>query len=377
MPDATETSSGEPSDKMRERGTTSRLKLRVYLQANRWLVAVAPLVVIFCSILAIGVFDPTAFPSGVQSSDPIETLGQGLLTSIVTGVTLVVTINQLVLSQELGPLGDQRDRMEGELDFRNTVSELIDAPVAPPEPSAFLRSLTEAIEARAEALIEAVEDEPDSETKSRLTTFASEVSENANAVSGRLEGKQFGTFDVISAALDLNYSWKLYQAARLRNTSDDVSDATNDALAALSDALKLFGPAREHIKTLYFRWELVNLSRSMFYAALPALVVSISAILFLDDSSVVTGSTLGFSNLLIVTAFVSAVSLAPFAILAAYVLRIATVAKRTLSIGPFVLRTETREDNLDWEGSDEEADRSSEAGESSESNESNESNGSD
>ena len=55
----------------------------------------------------------------------------------VTGTTLVVTISQLVLSQEDGPLGDQRQRMSDAMDFRTYISELIED-VVPNQPSAFL-----------------------------------------------------------------------------------------------------------------------------------------------------------------------------------------------------------------------------------------------
>ena len=353
-------SSGEPSDRMRERGATSRVKLDVYLRADRWAVALVPLVLVFVSIVVFGVLDPTPLPSAVGSKDPIETLAQGLLTSIVTGVTLVVSINQLVLSRELGPLGDQRDRMQGSIDFREDVADLLDVPVAPPEPSAFMRALAESIAARSRAVAETLPDDADTdtggdddspadETTKRVREFATEVAENADEVAGRLEGRQFGSFEVLSAALDLNYSWKIYQATRLRRTAADLSSETNAALDDLRNALELFGPAREHVKTLYFRWELVDLSRAMFYTAIPALVASISAILFLDNPGSMPGTTLGISNLLLVTAFVTAVSLSPFSVLAAYVLRISTVAKRTLSIGPFVLRSETRDENLDWD----------------------------
>ncbi|ELZ91050.1 hypothetical protein [Haloferax sulfurifontis] len=360
-------SAGEPDDTMRERGTTSRAKLRALLDADRRAVAAAPLVVVFCSVVVLGQLDPTPLRVAVESSDPIETLAQGLLTAIITGVTLVVTINQLVLSRELGPLGDQRDRMEGSMRFREDVADLLDAPVAPPEPSAFLRALAEGIASRARAVEDTLDadgdagesgetstdgdaDDTDSDPVARVREFAGEVESNAEAVAERLEGRQFGTFAVLSAALDLNYSWKIYQAARLRRVHDaDLSAETKTALSELRDALELFGPAREHVKTLYFRWELVDLSRTMFYAAVPALVASIGAILFLDDPTTITGATLGVSNLLLTVAFVVAVSLSPFAVLAAAVLRISTVAKRTLSIGPFVLRSETREDDLDWE----------------------------
>ncbi|AKU08651.1 hypothetical protein [Haloferax gibbonsii] len=353
-------SAGEPDDTMRERGTTSRAKLRALLDADRRVVAAAPLLVVFCSVVVLGQLDPTPLRVAVEASDPIETLAQGLLTAIITGVTLVVTINQLVLSRELGPLGDQRDRMEGSMTFREDVADLLDAPVAPPEPSAFLRALAEGIASRARAVEDTLDVDGDAgesgdadasdDPTTRVREFAEEVESNAEAVAGRLEGRQFGTFEVLSAALDLNYSWKIYQAARLRRVHDaDLSAETKTALSELRDALELFGPAREHVKTLYFRWELVDLSRTMFYAAVPALVASIGAILFLDDPTTITGATLGVSNLLLTVAFVVAVSLAPFAVLAAAVLRISTVAKRTLSIGPFVLRSETREDDLDWE----------------------------
>ncbi|ELZ83225.1 hypothetical protein C453_14506 [Haloferax elongans ATCC BAA-1513] len=353
-------SSGEPGDKMRERGTTSRAKLGVYLRTDRRVVAATPLVVIFVAIVAIGVLAPTPLRDAVASSDPVETLAQGLLTAIVTGVTLVVSINQLVLSRELGPLGDQRERMEGSIRFRDDVADLLDVPVSPPEPSAFMRALAESIAARARAVGETVSPDGDGDgdtdgrpstddVNARVHEFATEVAENADDVAARLDGKQFGTFEVLSAALDLNYSWKIYQATRLRRASDDLSSETEAALDDLRDALELFGPAREHVKTLYFRWELVDLSRAMFYTAVPALVASIAAILFLDNPGSVAGATFGISNLLLVVAFVTAVSLSPFTVLAAYVLRIATVAKRTLSIGPFVLRSETRDENLDWE----------------------------
>lgn len=58
---------------------------------------------------------------------------------LVTGTTLVVTVSQLVLSQEDGPLGDQRQRMSDAMDVRTYMSELIEDVVSN-QPSAFPRS---------------------------------------------------------------------------------------------------------------------------------------------------------------------------------------------------------------------------------------------
>nr|WP_239642054.1 hypothetical protein [Natrinema versiforme] len=42
-------------------------------------------------------------------------------------------------------------------------------------------------------------------------------------------------------------------------------------------------------------------------------------------------------------------ALVPFFLLAAYVLRIATISKRTGSLGPFILRRAERTDAIDWD----------------------------
>ncbi|MFC6824460.1 hypothetical protein [Halopelagius fulvigenes] len=348
----TESSEGEPSDTMRKRAGENRLKLWLLLEANRWFVSAVPLVLVFASLIVLGVLDPVPLRAAMKSADPVETLFQALLTATITGVTLVVSINSLVLSQELGPLGDQRQRMSGAMEFRRDVEEDLDVTAAPPEPSAFLRALVVAVSDRAETLGEALstgdDGEGDAEFRSRLEEYVDELRENASEVSDELEGGQFGTFDVLFAALDFNYSWKIYQARRLRNEyEDELPEAVDEAFDELVNVLTYFGPAREHFKTLYFQWELINLSRAMLYAAVPSLLVSTAAILYLDNPGTITGTTFGVDNMVWTVTAATAVAVFPFTILLSFILRIATAAKRTLSIGPFILRSETRNENLD------------------------------
>nr|WP_049916756.1 hypothetical protein [Halogeometricum pallidum] len=333
---------------MRERAGENRIKLWLLLDANRWFIAVLPLSVVFVTVILFGVLDPTPLVTAVEAADPIETLFQAFVTATITGVTLVVSINSLVLSQELGPLGDQRERMEGAMAFRSDVEDDLEVPAAPPEPSAFLRALVEAAQNRAEDLREAAGENGD--TEAEVSAYVEGLVAHASAVSEELEDEQFGTFDVLFAALDFNYSWKIYEARRLKHEFYD--SLTEDARTALDDVvntLTYFGPAREHFKTLYFQWELINLSRAMLYASIPSLAISASAILFLDNPDSVVGMTFGVHNLTYVVAFAAAVSLLPFAVLLSIMLRVATVAKRTLSIGPFILRSASRSEDLDWE----------------------------
>ncbi|MFB6184577.1 MAG: hypothetical protein ABEI96_08490 [Haloarculaceae archaeon] len=346
-------SDAEMADTMAERGGANRVKLWILLEANRWAVAAVVVVVTFAILVALGSLDPNPLVATMANSDPVETLFQALTTAIVTGVTLVVSINSLVLSQELGALGDQRDRMEGAMAFRRDLADHLDRPVSPVEPSAFLAAIVDASHEQAEALQAAVEtnadggDAVDDSARTELADFADSVVENATNVGSQLDGAQFGTFDVVSAALDYNYSWKLYEARRLRaERGDDLSETARETLDELVETLELFGPAREHVKTLYFQWELVDLSRAMLYVAGPALVVSVGSVLFLNDAGTLPGTTLGVSNLLWAVSAATVVAVLPFVILLAYVLRIATVAKRTLAIGPLMLR-ETERDGDD------------------------------
>ncbi|WP_049987218.1 hypothetical protein [Halobellus rufus] len=358
--------SDEPDDRMRRRGEESRVKLWLLLESNRWVVAGLVVVVFFLGTVAVATVIPNRVL--VTVDDPVETLFQALVTSTITAVTLVVSINSLVLSQELGALGDQRERMEGAMSFRRDVESELGIDVAPATPSAFLRELVACIEERAADLSATVESASGdgalgADLTERLSEYADGLRNHASSVESELEGRQFGTFDVLSAALNFNYSWKIHEARQLRADVDadaaagesdeggesrgtDDSDGTGghgssvtDALDALVSALTLFGPTREHIKTLYFQWELVNLSRAMLYSAVPTLVIAINVLLFHGVLQAVSGSTLGIAHYVWIVAAATALTLAPFAILLSFVLRIGTVAKRTLSIGPFILRT--------------------------------------
>jgi hypothetical protein len=333
---------------MRERAAASRWKLWVLLRADRRLVTAAVLGLVFLSLVGAAALAPVSLPTVLEGSDPTETLFQALVTAIVTGVTLVVTITQLVLSQELGALGDQRERMAGAMEFRADVAELLEAPTSPAEPAAFLRALVASTGACARDLADAVEGTTDPALRERLDTYAEGLAADADAVADRLEGAHFGTFEVLFAALDYDYSWKLSEARRLQ-AAESLPAAATTALDEVVERLRLFGPAREHVKTLYFQWALTDLSRSILYAAVPALVVAIAGLLFLDAPGAVPGTTLGLANVTWVVAGATTVALAPFALLLSYVLRIATVAKRTLAIGPFVLRETDRSGGVDRE----------------------------
>ncbi|MFC5973245.1 hypothetical protein ACFPYI_18085 [Halomarina salina] len=326
---------------MRARAGESRIKLWVLLGANRLFITAVLSAVIFVGFILVSVTLSPPFRVRVVQGDVLGTMFSTMTSALVTGVTLVVSINQLVISQENGPLGDQHSRMSNTLDFRQYASELIGT-ATPADPSAFLATIVEASEDRAERLRESVDGNDNDQFVDEVNEFVESLTGNADTVQERLDGAAFGTFDVLFAALDYNYSYKVFQVERLRELyGDDIGDETSEVLDELHTSLVMFGPAREHIKTLYFQWALTSLSQMIVYAAIPALLVS-GSMLALVDATTFTGTTFGISDVLWVTAGAFTVTLVPFFLFVSYVMRVATVAKRTLAIGPLILRDSQR-----------------------------------
>ena len=326
---------------MRERAGESRIKLWILLSANRLVVTgVLALALFVVFVVAVTMLPPPIVPQ-LTSGDTIETMFSTMIGAIVTGTTLVVTIGQLVLSQENGPLGDQRSRMEDAMDFRDYTEELIDSP-SPADPSAFLRNLVDLSQERAEAVRDGLSDIESDQLQWETQQFTESVIGNSETVRDQLDGAEFGTFDVMFAALNYNYGWKIFQVERLlKDHEEDLGQPENDLLNELKAALSMFGPAREHVKTLYFEWALVTLSQLIIYAAIPALAVA-GIMLTVAEPGTFPGSTFGIANITYLVGAAFTVTLVPFLLFASYVSRIVTVAKRTLAIEPLILRESQR-----------------------------------
>ena len=318
-----------------------RLRSWLLLTANRAVIAALLTGGLFVVLVVAGAVNTTSLRVLIRQGTHVERLFQSFVMSLVTGITLVVTLTQLVLSRELGPLGEQRDRMAGAVDFRQDIEELSGS-VAPPDPASFMRTFMQLCEARASTLAERVADNDDAALRGSATDLAERIGEHAATIGDRLADADFGDFDVVGVILDYDYSWNIYATRKIRSTyGDALGEAEHEAFDELLDVLFLFGPAREHFKTLYFRRELVDLSRDMLYAGVPALAIAIMGLLYLNPNSFI-GSTLGIENVVFVVSAAVAIASTPFFVLVAYIVRLATIAQRTLAIGPFVLRDSQR-----------------------------------
>ena len=321
---------------LRERTEVNKYYFWVLLGANRWVVAGGLAFLVFLVFVAWGVLKPVSLQTTMESSDMVETVFGGLVSAIITGTTLVVTINQLVLSQEIGSLGNQRKRMDVTMDFRQNTDSLLGT-TTPADPAAYLQALIETSEQRAKTLRDTLSETENQALAEQVDEYVTDLLANADHAQTHLENTDFGTFEVLSPALDYNYDRKIHDVRRLgMEYEDSLSEAERAAFRELLEALTMYGPVREYIKDLYIQWALVKLSRAILYAAVVALTVAGGMVVFVDATTF-TGTFLGIESVLWVVSAAFAVSALPFLLFTAYILRLATLAKQTLSMGPLML----------------------------------------
>lgn len=344
-----------PADTIRKRRGESHLRVWFLIKGNRIAVSAALLAMTLVVLVILIAFGPTN--TGPVSPSSSGQMFGSMIIVIVTGVTFVLAVAQLVLSEELGPLSEKREDMEGEISFREEFESMIGAATSPPEPSGFLRRMIRVCGQRAERILELTADADAADEResgvAEVREYAAEVAEHSRKVHDELEGAEFGTFELLEAVLNYNYSWKLSTGRAIRRTyGDDLPDAVIEPLEELGEVLRLFGPAREYIKTLYFRWEVINLARLTIYTGLASLGIA-GYMVILFDPSKVGGTILGVDRSAAFATAMYVATLSPFAVLLAYIVRIITIEKRTLALGAFILRKTDRTPADEQTGSDE------------------------
>ncbi|NHN42729.1 S46 family peptidase [Halorubellus sp. JP-L1] len=332
--------------------------------ADRRFVVAGLAALVFLAFVTWGIMKPVSLQTTMETSDMVETVFAGLVGAIITSTTLVVSINQLVLSQEIGSLGTLRNRMNLAMDYRRSTDNLLGR-TSPSDPARYLAALVETTEIRAVDLRDALADGDASgisvnvderrgdaddlegdvdDLKGDADHFERDVdaffedllSKTAHAREA-LDGAEFGTFDVVAAALDFEYTRLLHNTRWLaRKAGDSVGDGDRAAFDELVEVLAMFAPLREYVKGLYIQWTLVQLSRAILYSAVVAFTVAGGMVVFVDASTF-SGTLLGVDVVLWVVSGAFTVSTLPFLVFVAYVLRLATLAKQTLTIEPLLL----------------------------------------
>lgn len=300
----------------------------LFLNGDRRIVA-AGIVVAFAGIVGLFVFLGLV-AVGVDSSVS-QVFGSGLTAGVVTLVTIALSINQLILSRVFGSPNTLRDRLDGSRVLRERVAELAGEPVSPNDPATFLSLLAVTLSERATSAASILEQD-ESETPTELTEALRNIAEYGRSIDDHAEAET-PVSDVLSVIVGTEYAINMAAVEHLQNAyAGSIPAEAEVELRVLEDLLESIAVVRQFFKTLVLQQDFAVLSRQLVYSGLIALLGSVSLTLVYRTDTV----TIDPSVLPILVPVVLGVVVTPLGVFAAYILRAATIAHRTISVGPFV-----------------------------------------
>ncbi len=322
----------------------------VLVEGNRLIIAVGFVVAVLLVLLGAS----RAEIIGFQDGGAITRISGGMVAGTFSLVTITVAINQLILSQELATAGELRERLNNILDLRTDIESAIGIPTSPAEPVRLLDFLVASIRDRADDLSDAVSGESD-DVRRPIALYVRAVVETTDRVDTALSNTESGTLKAVSTVLKSDTDWQIYAARRLRNRyADSLSEDTIAVFDDLLEVLELFDVMRLHLRGIYIQRELAKLSQLMVVFGVPAVLAAVFSGLLYGNSG---GAVIPPPALAVATSLLIAVVVSPLALLAAYVLRIATIARRSTVIGPLLPERDPTEDLFERFSDDESSDQ--------------------
>ncbi|WP_227376336.1 hypothetical protein [Haladaptatus halobius] len=310
--------------------TTDRLTRWLLLGGNRLAVSGVIVAVIFITFLIFGLAGIVT----ISKPDRMLWFLNGTINGLLTLIPIAVGINQIVLSQELGSMNNLYSRVENTLDFRQRVENTTGVDVSSPQSAEFFHDLFVALNDRADALGDASNGDIDQQLNDEIDDYAETLSQQTNHASSILENMDFEIIDTFLVLLDYHDSEQFHRVRRLQNEhTDELSDETSDRLGEIQELFMELDAARQYLKTLFIQRELSELSRVLIYTGIPAILLAGLAIFTYRD---MPGLSIPRPLIVVLVSATVAASLAPLAILSAYIVRVALIAQRTAAFGPFI-----------------------------------------
>ena len=290
-------------------------------------------IVLFCLLVVTGVLVETGIMYIGPGSSMLSLLASGMFSGLLTLVTVSLTINQLILSRVFGSPSGLTDRLEGNLEFRRNVEEIADDRTSPNDPGSFLGLVAETLELRAANLERTVADS-DADYVDDFTEYTQELVSYAQHLGQVREGDD--TFKVLDIMIGSRYAYHMDRIRELRSLyGNHISKGSDDDLKAIFELLKAVATIRQFFKTLAIQQDLAVLSRRIIYTGVIAVVTNYAlTTVYTSSSSLPT--TISPAHLPLVVTLVTPILFAPLVILVVYLLRVATIALYTASVGSFV-----------------------------------------
>lgn len=268
----------------------------------------------------------------VGPQSPIQSiLGSGVVAGLFSLISVTLAINQLISSRVFGTLDQLQDKLEGGNDLRNTVSEIADHPSPPIRIANFIAFVGETLQERAESLPND-HDFRDDAIQEQIQSYSSDLTayaETVQQISGEMPAEK-----VIATLAGPDFAYHLNQTDELRSKQhENLTKEEREILDTIADLLGLITIFRQYYKTIALHQELAQLSRQFIFVGLPAVIAALLAPLLYKTNSPVALTSYPHELVIVITL---AIVITPLVLLMAYMLRIATIFRYTVSVAPFV-----------------------------------------
>ncbi|MDF9746552.1 hypothetical protein [Natrinema salsiterrestre] len=312
----------------RSRITTGAGERWLFLEGNRFAIAAAVAAAFGTFFLALTM----ANVAPLTDPQPLFYAFSALISGNLTLITVVASINQLLLSRELQSPGELQSEIEATVEFRRDV-EAVTNRAAPAEPSGFLRLVVESARQDAQRLGGTAAGTLPAEVYDEVEDIVAELTDEFDRIDELIQESDTGIFNTLSTMLGTNFAYEIRRLEEVRQAHDaSLTEETNAAIDDILDRLRELDIARQYFKSVYLQVELSRLSRYLFYAGLPAVGVVIATLFVLSVSD---PTRFGQSVRVVLFPIVVTVGTLPLSLLFSYILRLMTVTERTAAITPF------------------------------------------
>lgn len=314
------------------RDEDSRLRTRrwLLLEGDRWTIIGVVTAGVFLGTILLG----TAGVIGIRQSSFVMQLFASLTAGVISFTGIVISINQLVISRLFGTPETAREEIGDVRQFRKNIAErLPEQEVLPTKPAAFTSVVVDLLLAEVRHLREATGETGNTDLDNAIAEYTRIVAAQSESLGNRLHSGRVPLFEILLVMSDDSYSEYVNIARRIRTQyADSLSEAATKRLGNLRELFDSLTVTRQYFKTLYLHQAFGRLSRQLVYTGFGAFLTAVLVVLVFS-----TGYA-PLRNEFVVLVFVGlalAVTVLPLVVFSVYMLRIATIIKRSSAPGPF------------------------------------------
>lgn len=332
-------------------GPIDRFKRWFLIRGDRRHVALGLLVGVYLAFCLMTLVWPDMTELLRPGNNNLATLFNTFLRGVILLVSIVTSINSLVISQELTPIGNQHEQVVESWDFRERAAEITGEDISPAVPGQFLRSIIEAVEDDLQELksyTQRLDETGESETnevREEVDGYLDSVREGLERTESVVSDPRYAAINVamFGSSYDVSDHVNSIRKMRARHKSVFEDDEIAERLDQVIAGLQFFVSAREYFKTVYYKREFSFLSRDLLYTGLPAILLISYLLVTLGSGDGLPVPQGGipvlslFRYQALFLAFFYTVALGPFIVLTSYTIRAAIIAQKTVTEGAFIL----------------------------------------